>query len=344
MVVASAVPVSLFVALFAMRLWDHSLNIITLAGLALGAGMLVDNAIVVVESIHRRHRPGASAADSSARGTGEVAGAIAASTLTTCVVFLPVLFVQGLAARLIEGIAFTVTASLAASLAVAMMLIPALSRWFLPRAKPAAGVTEAAGAADDALAAESDDAEARPLGWAFGALERFVLFLLRLRWLVVGAAVLAAAAAVNVLLGLGSELLPPADPRQFSVRMVGPPGQRVEATAAAIATLEQAVRQAAGEHLEAIQAEVGRLPEDDRLVTTELTEENTARLLVRLSAEGPTGGQIVAALSPNFTEIPDTEIEWEVGTSALAEALGSSGPPIVVEIAGQSLPDLRSAS
>ena len=343
-VVASAVPVSLFVALFAMRLWDHSLNIITLAGLALGAGMLVDNAIVVVESIHRRHRSGASAADSSARGTGEVAGAIAASTLTTCVVFLPVLFVQGLAARLIEGIAFTVTASLAASLAVAMMLIPALSRWFLPRGKPAADSEEAVVAAVDVSTDDPDDGEARPLGWAFGALERFVLFLLRLRWLVVGAAVLAAVAAVNVLLGLGSELLPPADPRQFSVRMVGPPGQRVEATAAAVSTLEEAVRQAAGEHLEAIQGEVGRLPEDDRLVTTELTEENTARLLVRLSAEGPTGSQLVGALSPNFADLPDTEIEWEVGTSALAEALGSSGPPIVVEIAGQSLPDLRTAA
>ncbi|MDE2691015.1 MAG: efflux RND transporter permease subunit [Acidobacteriota bacterium] len=345
-VVASAVPVSLFVALFAMRLWDHSLNIITLAGLALGAGMLVDNAIVVVESIHRRHRPGVPAAESAARGTGEVAGAIAASTLTTCVVFLPVLFVQGLAARLIEGIAFTVTASLAASLAVALMLIPALSRWFLPRAKPvnAAGEGEAAAEAADAGSIEPDDAEERPLGWAFGALERLVLFLLRLRWVVVGAAVLAAAAAVNVLLGLGSELLPPADPRQFSVRMVGPPGQRVEATAAAVSTLEEAVRQAAGEHLEAIQAEVGRLPEDDRLVTTELTEENTARLLVRMSAEGPTGSQIVGALSPNFTDLPGTEIEWEVGTSALAEALGSSGPPIVVEIAGQSLPDLRAAA
>ena len=345
-VVASAVPVSLFVALFAMRLWDHSLNIITLAGLALGAGMLVDNAIVVVESIHRRHRPGVSAAESAARGTGEVAGAIAASTLTTCVVFLPVLFVQGLAARLIEGIAFTVTASLAASLAVAMMLIPALSRWFLPRAKPVAGAgeDEAAAEAADAAPAEPDDAEARPLGWAFGALERLVLFLLRLRWVVVGAAVVAAAVAVNVLLGLGSELLPPADPRQFSVRMVGPPGQRVEATAAAVSTLEEAVRQAAGEHLEAIQAEVGRLPEDDRLVTTELTEENTARLLVRMSAEGPTGSQIVGALSPSFADLPGTEVEWEVGTSALAEALGSSGPPIVVEIAGQSLPDLRAAA
>lgn len=349
-VVASAVPVSLFVALFAMRLWDYSLNIITLAGLALGAGMLVDNAIVVVESIHRRHRAGASAADTAARGAGEVAGAIAAATLTTCVVFLPVLFVQGLAARLIQGIAFTVTASLGASLAVALMLIPALSRWLLPRIKPAGASdsdSQTGGAATEGVeapAAELNDGEARPLGWAFGAVERLVLVLLRLRWAVVGVAVLAAAVAVNVLLGLGSELLPPADPRQFSVRMVGPPGQRVEATAAAISTLEEAVRQAAGEHLEAIQAEVGRLPEDDRLVTTELTEENTGRLLVRLSAEGPTGSQIVAALSPNFTDLPDTEIEWEVGTSALAQALGSSGPPIVVEIAGQSLPDLRAAA
>ena len=347
-VVASAVPVSLFVALFAMRLWGHSLNIITLAGLALGAGMLVDNAIVVVESIHRRHRPGASAADTAASGTGEVAGAIAASTLTTCVVFLPVLFVQGLAARLIEGIAFTVTASLGASLAVAIMLIPALSRWLLPRAKPetagTAPTAEASAATSIGTTADPDEDEARPLGWAFGAVERLVLVLLQLRWLVVAAAVLAAAGAVHVLLGLGSELLPPADPRQFSVRMVGPPGQRVEATAGAVATLEEAVRQAAGEHLQAIQAEVGRLPEDDRLVTTELTEENTARLLVRLSAEGPTGGQIVAALQPNFQDLPDTEIEWEVGASALSRALGSAGPPIVVEIAGQSLPDLRLAA
>ena len=168
-----------------MRLWGHSLNIITLAGLALGAGMLVDNAIVVVESIHRRHRPGASAADTAARGTGDVAGAIVASTLTTCIVFLPVLFVQGLAARLIEGIAFTVTASLGASLAVAIMLIPALSRWLLPRAKAETAApeptTEASAAASIGTTADTDEDDARPLGWAFGAVERLVLALLRPR-------------------------------------------------------------------------------------------------------------------------------------------------------------------
>ena len=93
--------------------------------------MLVDNAIVVVESIYRKLSEGESPLSAASSGTGQVAGAIAVSTLTTCVVFLPVIFVQGMAARLIEGIAFTVTASLFASLMVAMMLIPALAKWFL---------------------------------------------------------------------------------------------------------------------------------------------------------------------------------------------------------------------
>ena len=134
LVVFAAVPVSILAALFLMGLGSQTLNIVTLAGLALGAGMLVDNAIVVVESIYRRLAEGDSPSTAAATGTGQVAGAITASTLTTCVVFLPVLFVQGMAARLIEGIAFTVIASLLASLVVAMMLIPALARWFMPDA------------------------------------------------------------------------------------------------------------------------------------------------------------------------------------------------------------------
>jgi len=391
-VVASAVPVSIFAALFMMRLFDYSLNVITLAGLALGAGMLVDNAIVVVESIHRRFAAGDGTLDAVSRGTGEVGGAIVASTLTTCVVFLPVIFVQGLAARLIEGIAFTVVASLVASLLVAVMLIPALSRWLLPRQRPAeadsprrvvarsepgpdrpAGTpaaTDPGRGAEDRPAGTPEDrragtladrparrpaattvatdavsvSEERPLGRAFDAVESLVLALLRFRWLVVGVAALLAAGAVWALLALGTELLPPADPRQFSLRVVGPAGQRVEATSGAVATLEQAIRQAAGDDLEALLAEVGRLPQDDRFITTELTEENTARLVVRLRAEGPSGSDVVASLAPALADLPDTELEWEVGASALSRALGTSGPPIVVEVAGQSLEDLRLAA
>ena len=123
LVVSAAIPVSLLAALFLMGLGSQGLNIVTLAGLALGAGMLVDNAIVVVESIYRRLAEGEAPETAAASGTGQVAGAITAATLTTCVVFLPVLFVEGMAARLIEGIAFTVVASLLASLTVAMLLI-----------------------------------------------------------------------------------------------------------------------------------------------------------------------------------------------------------------------------
>ena len=322
LVVTAAVPVSIFAALFLMRFAGQSLNIVTLGGLALGAGMLVDNAIVVVESIYRRLSQGDSAQAAAAAGAGQVAGAITASTLTTCVVFLPVLFVEGLAARLIEGIAFAVVASLLASLAVAMLLIPALAGWFLPRtAAPAAAAGVVPGY--------------RRL------LERLVRALLRRPLATVLAAAVVAGLGAWRLLGLGTELLPPADPRQFSLRVVGPPGQRVESTARVAAGLESLLGQAGGGHLRAVLSEVGRLPEDDRMIRSELTEENTARLTIRMAAEGPTGRQLAARLAPEIEALESTEVSWEVGSSALAGALGTSGPPVVVEISGQSLPDLR---
>ena len=321
LVVTAAVPVSIFAALFLMRFADQSLNIVTLGGLALGAGMLVDNAIVVVESIYRRLAEGDSPQRAAAAGTSQVAGAITASTLTTCVVFLPVLFVEGLAARLIEGIAIAVVSSLLASLAVAMLLIPALARWFLPtRIAPAA-------------------AAALPLPRRI--LETGVRGLLRVPALTVLLATVVAGLSVSQLLGLGTELLPPADPRQFSMRVVGPPGQRVESTAQVTAGIEAMLAQAGAGHLLAVMSEVGRLPEDDRTVRTELTEENTARLTVRMASEGPTGRQLATSLSPALDALTSTEVSWEVGSSALASALGTSGPPVVVEISGQSLPDLR---
>jgi HAE1 family hydrophobic/amphiphilic exporter-1 len=316
-VVATAVPVSLLAAVFGMHFAGHSLNLMTLGGLALGAGMLVDNAIVVVESIHRRRSEGDPPAEASARGTGLVAGAIAASTLTTCVVFLPVLFVRGLAARLVSGLSFAVVVSLVASLVVAVLLIPALSKWLLPRGRTRA----------------TDPGSAR--------LERLVDRLLGRPLLVVaGAVVLVGLAAVG-LARLGTELLPPADPRQFAVRLVGPPGARVESTAEAVAAVEELVRQVAGDDLRATLAEVGRLPEDDRIIREELTEENTARLRVRLAAGGPTAGQVVRALAPAVEQLAGWEASWDVGASALATALGTAGPPILVEISGRSLGDLR---
>ena len=322
-IVATAVPVSIFAALFGMNFADHGINIVTLGGLALGAGMLVDNAIVVVESMYRRLSAGDAPADAAAKGAGQVAGAIIASTLTTCVVFLPVLFVEGLAARLVEGIAFTVIVSLLASLAVAVFLIPALGAWFLPR-------TSMGRHADQGTASR-----------ARRATETLVAGLLRRPVTVVLAATALASVAIAALLSLGTELLAPTDPRQFSVRMVGPAGQRVESTARAVAGVEALIGQAADGHLAAMLSEVGRLPEDDRSIRSELTEENTARIIARMGPEGPTGPQVAKWLDPELEGLPETELSWEVTRSALTDALGTAGPPILVEIAGESLDDLR---
>ena len=322
-IVATALPVSILAALFLMRVGEQSLNIVTLGGLALGAGMLVDNAIVVVESIYRRLAAGDPGPTAAAKGTGQVAGAITASTLTTCVVFLPVLFVEGLAARLIEGIAFTVVASLLASLAVAMLLIPALARWFLPTG----------------IATAPDEAAAMPRYRR--RLEKLVKGLLRRPALTVLVATLVAGASAVMLVRLGTELLPPSDPHQFSLRVVGPSGQRVESTARVVEGIEALLQQASQGNVQAVLSEVGRLPEDDRMIRTELTEENTARLTVRVAASGPTGRQLADLLTPALDGLEGTEFSWEVGASALASALGTAGPPIVVEISGQSLRDLR---
>ena len=319
-IVATAVPVSLLSTLFLMHIGGQSLNVMTLGGLALGAGMLVDNAIVVVESIFRRLGAGEGVEDSAARGTADVAGAIVASTLTTCAVFLPIIFVRGLAARLIEGLSFTVVVSLLVSLVAAVMLIPALAGWLLPRVGSRA----------------VDPGSAR--------LERIVDRLLGYPWpMVLGASLLVAVALVG-LARLGGELLPPTDPRQFSVRIVGPPGQRVEATERVAAAVEELLREAAGDDLLAMLSEVGRLPEDDRFIREEQTEENTARILVRLAAAGRSGGQVVAAAAPAVERFTGIEASWEVGASSLARALGTGGPPIVAEIAGQSIEELRTGA
>lgn len=329
LIVTAAVPVSILAALFAMNFGEHSLNIVTLGGLALGAGMLVDNAIVVVESMYRRLALGDAPDVAAAKGTGQVAGAIVASTLTTCVVFLPVLFVEGLAARLIDGIAFTVVVSLLASLVVAVFLIPALGRWFLPHAS------------------RSGMAQEKAASRARTAVEALVERLLRRPGTVVLLSLGVVAIAIASLLRLGTELLAPSDPRQFSVRLVGPAAQRVESTARAAAAVEDLIAQAGGGAvaqggtLAATLSEVGRLPEDGRSIRSELAEENTARVIARMTSEGPTGRQVAAWLAPQLDTLPETEVTWEISRSALTDALGASGPPIVVEIAGEALDDLR---
>nr|HQU73894.1 efflux RND transporter permease subunit [Calditrichia bacterium] len=127
LIVAASIPVSIIATFAPMRLFDVSLNIMSLGGLALGVGMLVDNAIVVTESIFRCREDGDGFVESVIRGTSEVGGAVTASTLTTIAVFFPMIFVEGVAGQIFGDLSVTIVFSLLASLAAALFFIPMLA-------------------------------------------------------------------------------------------------------------------------------------------------------------------------------------------------------------------------
>lgn len=127
MIMGISIPLSIALALFALYLSGITLNIMSLGGLALGTGLLVDNSIVVLESIHRRRESGDGPVEASIRGTAEVGGAIVASTLTTLVVFFPVVYLEGVTSQLFRDQALAVGFALLASLAVAVTVVPILA-------------------------------------------------------------------------------------------------------------------------------------------------------------------------------------------------------------------------
>ena len=125
LIVGISIPVSVLFALVLMYFSGVTMNVISMSGLAIGIGMLVDNSIVVIENIYRLRSEGVSVKVAAVQGVREVAGAITASTLTTICVFLPILFVQGITRQIFMDMVLTVTYSLLASLLVAMTVIPA---------------------------------------------------------------------------------------------------------------------------------------------------------------------------------------------------------------------------
>ncbi len=133
-VIACSIPISIMTALVAMYFSGVTLNIISLSGLALGVGMLVDNSIVVIENIYRmRNEEGASAKEAAIEGARQVGGAIMASTLTTVCVFLPIVFTKGITRQLFVDMGLTIAYSLLASLVVALTLVPMISAGLLKR-------------------------------------------------------------------------------------------------------------------------------------------------------------------------------------------------------------------
>ena len=134
-IIACSIPISILLAIVLMYFSGITLNIISLSGLAIGVGMLVDNSVVVIENIHRMRTQGVPALKAAVQGAVQVAGAITASTLTTVCVFLPIVFIEGITRQLFQDMALTVGYSLLASLIIALTLVPAMASGMLKEQK-----------------------------------------------------------------------------------------------------------------------------------------------------------------------------------------------------------------
>ncbi|MEZ4459293.1 MAG: efflux RND transporter permease subunit [bacterium] len=224
-IIATGIPISIIGMFTLMYYFDITLNLISFGGVALGIGMLVDNAIVILENIFKKYEDGLDPKTAAIEGSQEVAGAIVASTLTTVVVFVPVIFLTGFAAIFFGQMAFVVSFALICSLAVALTLIPVLSSKFLKRSDNNVKVDSAGnGASERVYGAVVDKA----LQWPKVTLSIAVVLL-------------GGSLAFAPL--IGTELMPEGDQSEVVVNVELPVGTRIELTERAVKKLERIVAQ-----------------------------------------------------------------------------------------------------
>jgi HAE1 family hydrophobic/amphiphilic exporter-1 len=224
LIIALTIPFSLILAIIFLWTMGWTINIISLSSLAIAMGMVVDNAVVVLENISSKVEKGTAPREAAMFGSEEVGMAISASTLTTIVVFVPLIFLKGEAGIMFQQLGGLLVATLTASLVCALWLTPMLSSRLLQapaKRKPRGRILEAFHGWSEAKFEALDAAYSR-------LLERA----LRRRWLVVAAAAAIFAASVGLFMQLGSEYSPEDDNGRMTLRFQTPIGTRVEETAA----------------------------------------------------------------------------------------------------------------
>ncbi len=356
-IVGVAIPVSIIGTFLLMYTNGVSLNIMSLGGIALAVGMLVDNSIVVLENIVRKKEQGMGIVESAQAGTAEVAAAVIAATLTTIAVFFPMVFISGIAGQLFRDQALTVTFALVFSLLVALTLIPMLASLGArgryddgsdgtPPGRFTRGVASAAGILGlvFALAGRLLRLLLWPPTWALQRLHGAIaaIYPSLLRWslnhraIVMLAAVVVFVATMSLVPRLGTELIPQLSQGEFNVDLRLSPGsplsetdraiQAVQRTAAAIDVVAQDYSVAGtGNRLDANPVDAG---------------DNTGTLSIRLR---PGAGrlqedQVMDTMRKDLARLPGVQYEFS------RPSLLSFASPLQVEVSGYDLDALAQVS
>ena len=325
-IIATAIPLSVVATFVAMYRLDISLNIMSLGGLTLGVGMLVDNAIVVLEAIHRRRQAGATLRSAAVDGAAEVGPAVVASTMTTVAVFLPIVFVEGIAGQLFKDQALTVAISLLASLLVAVTVIPMLSAL----GGGAAGSPTALHSATGADVVETLGGFSRLYdGLLRGAIRfRFVVLLLAFGLF---------AGAVVLIPTLKTELIPRLTSGEFYFELKLPEGTALAATDRVVDKMERDVQSIEG--IQRYYSTIGSRQAPGG-ISVNAKGENLAQLNVTLSdrSDSQAEAAISAQLRDAYLKVPDANVRLGHPTYFTLQT------PIEVAIYGENLEDLRTYS
>ena len=317
-------PISMLVAMFGLSLAGATLNVMTLGGLALAVGTVVDAGIVVIESIIDKLDQGLSADVAARAGTEEVATPVLAGTFTTLAIFLPAMFLTGMVRSLFEPLALAAVLAIAASYVIAMTLVPAFAARFLRPSHRAAG--------HDRRRAEH--------GW-YPAVLRGVVGFPRVTTLLI---VAVTGGCVALTPGVGTELFPAVDDGSFEIRIRTLPGTRIEQTEALVAQVEEVIQEVIPrEELVTMLANIG-LPVGKGAGFSTILSPNSgpdsAFLVVTLVTEGrstPTTEYVHRLRRELREQFPRDQFLFRQG-GLIQAALNEGAPvPITIQIAAGNL-------
>ena len=321
LVISVAIPISI-IATFNLMYFNHlTLNIMTLGGLALGAGMLVDNAIVVLENITRLREEGMPLKDAVINGTGQVGAAITSSTVTTIVVFLPIVYLQGASSEMFRDQAWTVAFALLSSLVVAMLVIPMLV---------------------STLFSDKNKKNRMSAPVKFSWYTRFLEKIVEKRNLIIILSVILLAGTAMLIPRLGSEFMPKSESAEFTIELKLPEGTSLERTYNTAARTEVIIRELLGGKLKLIYSQSGADNTSTLSQSSAVKGENTASLKVILNKEYAAETENAISLIQNYLkDVPDLEVSFTREETALQTSLGTTESPFALEISGEDYSELE---
>jgi len=321
------VPLSVLVALTLLQLMGVTINILSLGGLALGVGLLIDNAIVVAEASNRYIDAGLSRWDAALKGTAEVAGPLTAGTLTTVLVFGPIVFVQGLAAALFRDLSLSVVMSVGASLILALTLMPVMIAWGRTGTQTTTGATRGSSGGVLSLL---DGVGHRLEGWYEAGM----------RWsLARPGAVFAGAAALTgftvwVVMQLPREILPRVDEGIAVAYLKLPEGTAIEETARQAGRVEASAK-ALGST--GIYSRIGVATDEEVLAGADPGTSASAQILIPVP-DGQEAADFAEALRKAVPDLAAGALAIDLaGQSEFGSLIGREGRLVRVEVAAPKL-------